>query len=295
MAIKKLPSTGDMPRATGVPESLVPGGAADSAGFPWAGRTFDHHETAFAGDDGTTPEELRVAVSALRETAAKLGTSGGEASLADQLQLLAAAHAKALLALSSSRVLIPLLAEAGDLGLTPEGKVVEKTQELSIVTVASPDGRRVLPVFSSVAAMRHWNPQARPIPVPMPQAAVAAAQEETDLIIVDPGSPESELGVRRTQLQSVALAQPASFAWNDHAVLAAFAQSVADESRVQSIALVPADPEARLLAPELDVVLTLQPGLDQASLSEMLTAVQQRWAESPVIAERVDSLRLRLV
>ena len=56
MAIKRLPSTGDAPRTTGVPESLVSGGSSDSAGFPWAGRTFDHHETAFADDDGATGE-----------------------------------------------------------------------------------------------------------------------------------------------------------------------------------------------------------------------------------------------
>lgn len=293
MAIEKLPSTGDAPRSTGVPASLVPGGAADSAGFPWAGRTFDHHETAFAGDDGATPEELRIAVAKLRETAASLGN--GERSIEDALDELAAAHTAALLALGGSRVLIPLLAEAGDLGLTPEGKVVEKTQELSIVTIGGPDGRKVLPVFSSVDAMRTWNPEARPIPVPMPQAAVAAAQEQTDLIIVDPGTPEAELGVRRTQLEAVALLQEAPIAWHDQTVLAAFAESVAGEPRVDSIALVPADPQARLLAPELDVVLTLQAGLDQASLAEVIALVQQRWAASPVIAAGVDSLRLRVM
>lgn len=293
MAIKKLPSTGDVPRSTGVPASLVPGGAADSAGFPWAGRTFDHHETAFAEDDGATPEELRLAVAKLRLTAASLGS--GDTAIEDALDALASAHAAALLALAGSRVLIPLLAEAGDLGLTPEGKVVEKTQELSIVTIAGPDGRKVLPVFSSVAAMRTWNPDARPIPVPMPQAAVAAAQEQTDLIIVDPGTPDAELGVRRTQLEAVALAEPAPIAWNDQAVLAAFAESVAGESRIDSIALVPADPQARLLAPELDVVLTLQAGLDQETLAEVIALVQQRWAASPVIAAGVDSLRLRVM
>ncbi|MDI6022925.1 SseB family protein [Leucobacter sp. UT-8R-CII-1-4] len=293
MAIEKLPSTGDVPRSTGVPASLVPGGAADSAGFPWAGRTFDHHETAFAGDDGATPEALRVAVAKLRETAASLGR--GERSIEEALDELAAAHTAALLALGGSRVLIPLLAEAGDLGLTPEGKVVEKTQELSIVTIGGPDGRKVLPVFSSVETMRAWNPEARPIPVPMPQAAVAAAQEQTDLIIVDPGTPEAELGVRRTQLEAVALLQEAPIAWHDQAVLAAFAESVSGEPRVDSIALVPADPQARLLAPELDVVLTLQSGLDQASLAEVIALVQQRWAASPVIAAGVDSLRLRVM
>lgn len=304
MAIKKLPSTGDAPRNTGVPASLVAGGAADSAGFPWAGRTFDHHETAFAGDDGTTPEALKLAVARLRDAAAfhrqgsvlAPGASGasGAPGISGGLEALASAHTEALLALSAVRVLIPLLAEAGDFGLTPEGRTVEKSQELSIVTVGAPDGRRVMPVFSSVDAMRAWNPEARPIPVPMPQAAVAAAQEETDLIIVDPGSPDSEIGVRRTQLEAVAIGARAVPAWADAAVAEAFHAAAIGDARVRQISIAPADPEARLLEAEVAVIVELQPGLERASLEEMLGELQQRWAASEVIAARVDSLRLVL-
>ncbi len=291
MAIRKLPSTGDAPRSTGVPASLVPGGAADSAGFPWEGRSFDHHETAFADDDGSAPEPLVAAVRALRTAAEAYRRGSGSA---DALGDLAEAHSKALLALSDSRVLIPLLAEAGDLGVTPEGRTVEKTQELSIVTVASPDGRRAMPVFSSVDAMRAWNPEARPIPVPMPQAALAAAQEQTDLIIVDAGTPERELGVRRTQLEAVALARRAVPSWADEAVQRAFREARDEDPRVFDIRLAPGDPEARLLAPEADAVLVLQPGLDREALGEIVDVVQRRWAASELIVERVDSLRVRL-
>ena len=292
MAIKKLPSTGDAPRSTGVPASLVAGGAADSAGFPWRGRNFDHHETAFAGDDGATPEALRLAVARLRESAEQYRK--GSAPSPEARDALAAAHSDALLALSASRVLIPLLAEAGDLGVTPEGRTVEKTQELSIVTVAAPDGRRVMPVFSGVAAMQAWNPEARPIPVPMPQAALAAAQEQTDLIIVDPGSLQTELGVRRTQLESVALGDRAMPAWADSEVVAAFQGTASTDDRVQQLEVVAADPEARLLEAEIAVIVSLQPGLGKQALEALLAQLQQRWAASDVIAGRVDSLRLVL-
>jgi hypothetical protein len=281
MAIKKLPSTGDAPRSTGVPSSLIPGGAADSAGFPWAGRTFDHHETAFAEDEGSASVDYRNAVAALREAAR--GSSSME---------LAEAHANALVALAGSRVLVPLLAEAGDIGVTPEGRTVEKTQELSIVTVGAPDGRRVMPVFSSVEAMRHWNAEARPIPVPAPQAAIAAAQEQTDLIIIDAGSSEIEFGVRRTQLEAVALGQWTVPGWADSDVIDAFHEAFVDEPRVARLELIPGDPEARLLTPETKVVLTLQAGLDRAQLDEILQAAQRHWAASPVIASRVDSMQL---
>lgn len=292
MAIKKLPSTGDAPRNTGVPASLVAGGAADSAGFPWQGRSFDHHETAFAGDDGATPEPLRTAVARIREAAESYRR--GSAPAPDARDALAAAHEDALLTLSASRVLIPLLAEAGDLGVTPEGRTVEKTQELSIVTIAAPDGRRVMPVFSGVAAMRAWNPEARPIPVPMPQAALAAAQEQTDLIIVDPGSPGAELGVRRTQLEAVALGARVVPAWADPEVIAAFRVAAGDDARVLGIAIMSADPEARLLEAELAVIVTLRSGLEAHELDALLTGLQQRWAASETIAGRVDSLRLVL-
>ena len=282
MAIERLPSTGDAPRSTGVPASLVPGGAEDSAGFPWAGRDFDHHGTAFADDDGATPPEWLAAVAAVREA-----QGADPAALAD-------AHAAALGALSRCRVLIPLLAEAGDIGLTPEGRTVEKTQELSIVTVKGPDGRRALPVFSSVDAMRNWNPEARPIPVPGPQAALAAAQDGTELIIVDPATPELEFGVRRTQLAAVALAARVVPAWADPEVRAEFDASVAGEDRIAGVELTPGDPEARLLAPEVTATLTVRPGLDREALEELLAQTQRRWAASELIAERVDSLRVAI-
>lgn len=265
-----------------MPESLVPGGDADSAGFPWAGRTFDHHETAFAGDDGAVPAEYAAAIRDVR-------TRAGDR------EALAGAIANAILALSRSRVLIPLLAEAGDVGLAPDGRLIDKTQELSIVTVGAPDGRRVMPVFSSVDTMRAWNAEARPIPVPGPQAAIAAAQEGTDLIIVDPGSPELEFGVRRTQLEAVALGRRVSPAWADPVVLAAFRDSLAGDARLMGIELEPGDPESRLLAPEATVVLRVAPGLDRTGLAGMLAEIQDRWAADGVIAARVDSMRVRIL
>lgn len=293
MAIKKLPSTGDAPRSTGAPASLVPGGPADSAGFPWQGRTFDHHGTAFADDDGATPARLAAAVAEVREAASGFVTAAaGEQAAA--LARLGAAHADAVLALSESRLLVPLLAEAGDTGLTPDGRVVEKSQELSIVTVAGPDGRRVMPVFSSTEAMRSWNAEARPIPVPGPQLALAAAQEETDLIIVDPGSSEREIGVRRPALRAMALGEAVPPAWDDAAVREAFIDASADPG-VEALALLPGDPEARLLQAETEVRLLIAPGLDGAGLRELLESLQRRWAANAVIAERVDSMRVRPV
>lgn len=287
MAIKKLPSSGDAPRSTGVPASLVPGGDADSAGFPWAGRTFDHHETAFADDDGLTPEALAAAVREMREAA----TAYVAAADQDSVSRLAQTRAALIVELSRSRVLVPLLAEAGELGETPDGRVVEKSQELSIVTVEGPDGRRVMPLFSSTEAMRSWNPESRPIPVPAPQAAIAAAQEGTDLIIVDPGSSDTQFGIRRTELEALALGQPRLPAWANDEVRSAFLEGAAGEKNLVALALLPGDPTGELMAPETEVHLLIEDGLDREQLTEMLTGLQERWSRNALIADEVDSMR----
>lgn len=146
----------------------------DSAGQPWQGREFD--DNPFGDDDGTAPPALLGALAAFRA-----GEVGPEAVVD---------------ALRASRLLIPLVAELGDEGTTDAGLTVDKSQELSIVTVSGPDGRSVLPVFSSVTAMQTWNPAARPVPADGRRVALAAASEETEIVVLDPTS-ETEFVLRR--------------------------------------------------------------------------------------------------
>lgn len=276
-----------------LPESLVPGGRADSAGLPWEGRTFDHHDTAFADDDGTAPVEVTKAITAVQDAAIQLVDAKDTEQQQAALIELAERHADAIAAFGGARFLIPLIAQAGDYGLTDDGKVVEKTQELSIVTVAAPDGRKAMPIFASVAAMQQWNPLARPIPVPGPQAAIAAAQEETDLIVINPGA-DTEFGIRRPALEAFALAERVLPSWADGAVREAFERSIEAESTTIGVQLVPGDPTSRLLTPELTVRLILQPGLDRSALDALIARLQGRWAADETIARRVDSLAVQL-
>ena len=297
--IQRLPSTGDRPQhsptRTGLPEGMVAGGATDSAGFPWAGRSFTHHETAFADDDGTVPEHYAAAVAQLREAAAAVRGNTQPERSEELLATLASAHAKTLAALAESRVLIPLVAEAGELGTTPEGKIVEKTQELSIVTVTAPDGRTVMPVFSSVAAMQTWDATARPIPVPAPQAAIAAAQEQTDLLIVDPGTQDMEFGVRRTELEAVALRQAREPAWANPDVNSAVTEAARSVDGVQTTLLLPGDPEARLLAEEVEIAVFLVTGLQRSELRERVAEFRRLLGENEAVAALVDSVRVRVI
>ncbi len=98
---------------------------ADSAGRPWEGRSFD--QNAFADDDGKAPAELIEAIKKFRA-----GLVGADA-VVDQIRV--------------SRLLVPLLANLGESEEGAHGHKVDKSAELSIVTVKSPDDQDSLVVF----------------------------------------------------------------------------------------------------------------------------------------------------
>jgi len=245
---------------------------ADSAGIPFEGRRF--HENPASDDDGSAPERVIEAIRRLR---------AGELGIAE---VVAALH--------TERLLVPLIAEAGDEGVGPYGQKVDKTQELSIVTVAGPDGRAVLPAFTSVDAMRTWNPQARPIPIQASRIALAAAGEGTPLIVVDPGS-DTQIVVRRPAFPALATGDAWTPAFDDLEVAEAFGASAADEDAVIAIGVAPGDPQARLAGAEVLVVLQLAAELGAEARQELLARLQGRWSADELIASRVDSIAVRLV
>jgi hypothetical protein len=246
-------------------------GETDSAGVPWKGRAFEH--TPSSNDDGSAPEKL---IEALRRFRSK---ELGEADVVD--------------AIRGSRLLIPLVAVLGEQGQNEHGHLVDKSQELSIVTVAGPDGRNVLPVFTSVAAMSRWNAKARPVPADGIRVALAAADEGTDLVVVDPTS-QTEFVIRRPALWAMAQAQPWLPSYLDETVLEEFMTATSSEDAVVAIQLAPGDPDARLAGAELIVQLSLVDGLDQHSLESLLARLGERWSASELIASRVDSLAVRV-
>ncbi len=244
---------------------------ADSAGVPWRGRRFE--ENPHTGDDGSADPVLLGALQAFRA-----GT-GGAASIVD--------------AYRTARLLIPLLAQKGSHGIGPHGLEVDKTQELSIVTVAAPDGRRVLPVFTSVAALTAWDAAARPVPADGVRTALAAAADDTELIVIDPGS-ENEFVLRRPAVWAIAQREPWEPSFVSPEVYAGLQESIGGELAVLDLAVAPGDPTGRLRGPELVVVLDLMPGLDEAELDAVLQRLARRWAADDRIAVLVDSLTVKL-
>lgn len=245
---------------------------ADSAGVPWEGRSFEPNR--HAADDGSADPRLLAALLSFRE-----GTG-------DQLEVVEAYR--------SARLLIPLIAEKGDHGIGAHGLPVDKTQELSIVTVAAPDGRRVLPVFTSVDTMRAWDASARPVPVDGVRTALSAVDDDTDLIVIDAGS-ATEFVLRRPAVWAIGQGTPWEPSFTSPEVFAGLQASIGAELAVLDLAVSPGDPGARLRGPELVVRLELMPGLDQSELDAVLARLAKRWAADDRIAVLVDSLTVKLV
>jgi hypothetical protein len=245
--------------------------ATDSAGRPWAGRSFA--PVPPSTDDGSAPPALMLAIERFHS------------GLADETEVVQA--------LRQSRLFVPLVAKLADTTVE-HGLTADKRAELSIVTVAGPDGRNVLPVFSSVETLQRWNPKARPVSQQMQLVALAAASDKTDLVVLDATSP-SEYAVRRPALWAIAQSMPWTPGYLDPEVLAEFVASAEHEPAVAAVRLTAGDPTARLAGPELIVILTIEDGLDSAALGEMMTRLQERWAASGILAERVDSMDVRLV
>lgn len=247
------------------------GNTGDSAGVPWAGRSFEANP--HASDDGSADPALLAALLRFR------AGSGSQVEVVD--------------AFRSARVLVPLVAERGDDGVGPTGLKVDKTQELSIVTVAAPDGRRVQPVFSSVDTMRRWDATARPIPVEAIRVALSASSEQTDLVVLDPAS-DTEFVLRRPAVWAVAQGQPWEPSFLAPEVFTALRESVAHELEVIDVAVAAGDADARMHGPELIVTLQLIDGLDREALDAVLARLAQRWAADDRMAVLVDSLTVKL-
>jgi hypothetical protein len=238
----------------------------DSAGVPWEGREFS--QNSWSQDDGSTPKGLAEVFSRTLDKAALFE------------------------ALSQSRLLIPLLAELGESGVGAHGELVDKSADLAIVAVSTPDGKTGIPAFSSVAEMSAWNSSARPVPVETAKLAIAAISEGHDRVVLDPAG--LAIGIRRPAL--AALAQ--GLAWTPPHLSELVLEMVLKASEacleIQSVRTFDSDPAGQLLKPELGLEITLVAGLSQQQLQELLTKFGTSLQTQEFLA-LVDSFTIKLV
>lgn len=229
---------------------------SDSAGTPWTGRTLPTGD--FAGDDGAGDPRLSAALTA---------------DVADDQAVVRA--------IASARLLVPIVAVQGN------EPASDQASDMALVTLTGPDGKRALPVFSSVASLAAWNATARPVPVQAGRAAVSAVAEGCDLMVLDPAGPVTYV-VSRPALWALGAGRDWRPAHEDDEVLAAIEGAVAAEPDVVTFSAAPGQ------SAQLQVTLMVREGL----AAEPVRAVAQRVADalqaSDVVRERVDGLELRV-
>jgi len=239
----------------------------------------------FAGDDGAADPALAAALARLA-----VDPDGGLAAV--------------VAALAGARVLVPVVAvehadeegaahEGADACAAAAGPFAEaRHASAGVVAVAAPDGRRALPVFSSVDALAAWHPDARPMPAEGPRAAAAAVQEGWALLVVDPGGPVTAVVPRPAvhALASGAAWRPAVAGGAVRAEVAdAVGRALRDAAGVRSVRAEPGR------GAEVAVVLAVAPGLTRAGLDAVLGDVRHRLAAADDVTAAVDSLELRVV
>ncbi|MFI1190942.1 SseB family protein [Streptomyces californicus] len=140
-------------------------------------------DPGFSDDDGSASPALSAALDAWSRDRSAVGP--------------------VLTALRDARLLVPVVAVLGEVeeggpeehaahekggGGRGAGLRREKTSDMAVPTLSAGD-RRALPAFTSTASLALWDPQARPVAVPLHQALQAAAHEKADTLVLDLAGP----------------------------------------------------------------------------------------------------------
>lgn len=245
---------------------------SDSAGVPWEGRSF--HQNPFSSDNGEADPELLKALLDFKSASS------------NQIEVLDA--------FANARVLIPLIAALGETGEGAHGHKVDKSAELSIVSVRTPDNQIALPAFTSVQSMLRWNAQARPVPNNGRTVALAAVSEGNTRIVLDPGS-ETEFVIRRPALEAVAQGLPWVSPNLNLEVIGIVDSALESIVEVRNFTLIDADPRATLLGPELEIVIYLAADLAKSRLDEIQSEILREISSSRRFIELVDSVGLKFL
>lgn len=99
------------------------------------------------------------------------------------------AYLRAVTALCTERLLVPVVATATRLGQTVGGLASDKEAEMSVVMLQAGDGRRALLAFTGLDALRAWQSDARPVAVTLDKAAQTAQADGVGTLLVDFAGP----------------------------------------------------------------------------------------------------------
>ncbi|HEX3388809.1 MAG TPA: SseB family protein [Streptosporangiaceae bacterium] len=189
-------------------------------------------EPRFPGDDGTADPAVRAALTAY---------AAGQGS-----------ECAALTALARSRLLVPVVAAAGE----ADENGSEKSTEMALPTLVGRDGRRAVLAFTGLDALKQWRSDARPVPVPAASAWLAGTQDGASAVLIDVAGPVT-LAVDGARLAALAAGRPVPLPHQDPEVLAALRTALAHEPLIVA---------AALTSPDQRVTATGDADLDHAGL-----------------------------
>ena len=131
-------------------------------------------DPGFADDDGGVDPAV---VTALAAYDAALGADAPDP------------HPAALAVVQDARVLVPVVAVLGEVEHDDQGLAHDKTSDMAAVLLTGRDGRTALLAFTGSASLTRWKADARPVPVPVRQAAQAALQDDASALVIDLAGP----------------------------------------------------------------------------------------------------------
>lgn len=167
-------------------------------------------DPGYSDDDGTADPALSSALAAWAENREAVGP--------------------VLEALRAARLLVPVVAVLGEVEEDGNGLRREKTSDMAVPTLQAGD-RRALPAFTSTVSLARWDPQARPVAVPLHQALQAAVHEKADTLVLDLAGPVA-FEVTGSALLALAEGRTSTDPLDDPAVTSAVRDAVAAEPAV---------------------------------------------------------------
>ena len=98
-------------------------------------------------------------------------------------------HPATLAVIQDARVLVPVVALLGEVEWDEQGLAHDKTSDMAAVLTMGRDGRKALLAFTGTDSLTRWKADARPVPVTVRQAALAALQDEASALLIDLAGP----------------------------------------------------------------------------------------------------------
>jgi hypothetical protein len=220
-------------------------------------------DPGFAGDDGSADPLL----------AAALARHAADPSPESERDLLAL--------LATARLMVPIVAILGEVETDADGLKHDKSSDMAVPTIDSPDGRKGLPAFTSLDAMARWRADARPAPVPARQAVQAAWSERADALLIDLAGPafyELSGAAMRAVAEGRAMVEPL----RDPDVAEAVRALLARHPAVLRAHLLP--------SAETDAMLALvpDPAVDSAALGAAMQRVAEELGADELLRIRLD-------